>query len=77
MKVDIYGTPTCSYCKQAVSLCETRNIDYSYTDVSDKENLKILEDRVGAKVKFVPQIFLNDQYVNNGFNGLVQELAKN
>jgi glutaredoxin len=58
-------------------LCETKSIDYDYIDVDDSANMRILEERVGGKVRSVPQIFINGQLIPSGFTGLKQELAKN
>ncbi len=77
MKIEIYGAGWCTSCKQAVTLCEARSIQYEYIDIDDTANLRLLEQRVGSKVRSVPQIFLNGQIVPDGFNGLKQELAKN
>lgn len=76
MKVEIYGTQSCTYCKQAVSLCESNSIEYSYTDVGNAESLNSLTERMGTRPRTVPQIFLNGTYLPGGFNGLKQELAK-
>lgn len=75
MKIDIYGAEWCGFCKQAVALCESKAIQYNYIDIDDSLNLKNLEERIGNKVKSVPQIFIDDRLVN-GFTGLKQELAK-
>jgi len=77
MKIEIYGAEWCSFCKSAVSLCESKGLQYDYIDIDDSKNLKLLEERIGVKVKSVPQIFLDGQHVPGGFNGLKQELAKN
>lgn len=77
MKVEIYGAEWCGPCKQAKMLCETKSIDYDYIDVDDSANMRILEERVGGKVRSVPQIFINGQLIPSGFIGLKQELAKN
>jgi glutaredoxin len=77
MKIEIYGAEWCGYCKQAVSLCETRSIEFDYIDIDDSANMRVLEERVGSKVRSVPQIFMNGQLVPGGFTGLKQELAKN
>ena len=76
MKVEIYGTESCTYCKQAVSLCESMDVQYEYINVRDGANLSILESRIGSKVRTVPQIFKDGQYLPDGFFGLQQELAK-
>ena len=77
MKIEIYGAEWCNFCKQAVSLCESKAVIYEYIDIDETANLRILEERMGSKVRTVPQIFLNGNLVPGGFNGLQQELAKN
>jgi len=77
MKAEIYGASWCTYCKHAVSLCVSKGIQYDYIDVDDEINLKKLEERMGGKVKSVPQIFLDGIFIPGGFTGLKQELAKN
>lgn len=76
MKVEIYGATWCASCKQAVQLCESRSIDYDYIDIDETSNLRTLEERTGAKVRTVPQIFLDGTLVAGGFAGLQQELAR-
>lgn len=76
MKVEIYGAEWCSFCKQAVRLCESQSIQFDYIDIDDTENLRSLENRLGSKVRSVPQIFLNGQHLPAGYTGLQQELAK-
>lgn len=77
MKVEIYGAEWCSFCKQAVTLCESNAVSYDYIDIDDTSNLRALEERVGNKVRSVPQIFLDGKHVTGGYTGLQQELAKN
>lgn len=76
MKVEIYGTAWCHFCKEAKGLCEGKSIQYDYIDVDDTANLRLLEERIGTKVRSVPQIFLDGQLVANGYTGLKQELSK-
>ena len=76
MQVEIYGAEWCTFCKNAVKLCETRNIEYKYIDIDDTANLRSLEERVGSKIKTVPQIFLDGSLVPGGFTGFQQELSK-
>jgi glutaredoxin len=77
MKVEIYGAEWCTFCKQAVRLCETKAVSFDYIDIDDTANLRLLEERVGGKVRAVPQIFVDGQHVPSGYTGLQQELAKN
>lgn len=77
MKIEIYGAEWCSFCKQAVSLCESKAMLYDYIDIDETANLRMLEERMGSKVRTVPQIFMDGNLVPGGFSGLQQELAKN
>lgn len=70
MKIEIYGAHWCSFCNEAVSLCKSKAIDYEYIDVDDTANLRSLEERIGAKVRSVPQIFCEGELVQGGFGGL-------
>lgn len=70
MQVEIYGTAWCASCQTAKKLCETKDIEYTYTDVDDTLSLKKLEERLGHKVKSVPQIFLDGTHLINGFSEL-------
>ena len=76
MKVEIYGAEWCTTCKQAKQICETRDIEYDYIDIDDTVNLRSLEERIGNKVRSVPQIFLDGTYVPGGYAGFQQELAR-
>lgn len=76
MKVEIYGAEWCTFCKQAVKLCESKAVAYDYIDVDETANLRMLEERIGGRVKSVPQIFLDGNLIKGGFGGLQQELAK-
>lgn len=77
MTIEIYGAEWCGFCKQAVSLCESKAVEYTYIDIDDSANLRSLEQRLGAKPKSVPQIFMDDRHLSGGFTGLQAELAKN
>jgi glutaredoxin len=77
MKIEIYGAEWCNFCKQAVSLCESKSIEYDYIDVDDSANMRQLEERLGSKARTVPQIFKDGLLVPGGFTGLRQELANN
>jgi glutaredoxin len=76
MKIEIYGAEWCGFCKQAVSLCKTKSIDFEYIDVDDSANRRMLEERLGARVKSIPQIFKDGQLISGGYTGLKQELTK-
>lgn len=70
MKVEIYGASWCVVCKNAVELCKNNNIDYEYIDVDITTNLRSLEERLGAQVRSVPQIFVDSQHIPEGMREL-------
>lgn len=76
MTVEIFGAEWCTFCKQAVILCESKNMQYDYIDIDETSNLKILEEKIGNKVKSIPQIFINGTLIPGGYSGLKQELEK-
>jgi glutaredoxin len=76
MKIEIYGAEWCTFCKQAVDLCESNSLEFSYFDIDKSTNLKTLEERMGTKVKTIPQIFKNGEFLPGGYTGLRQELTK-
>lgn len=67
MNVEIFGTKTCVYCKQAAALCESKSIDYTYVDLVDKEQVNELEQRIGESVRTVPVILVDDTKLPNGY----------
>jgi glutaredoxin 3 len=75
MLVEIYGADWCTFCKDAVKLCESKSIEYKYIDVDDTANRVSLEERMGEKVRTVPQIFVDDKFLPGGYSGLTKELA--
>lgn len=71
MHVEIYGTPHCTFCKQAVKLCEANNLEMTYIDLSTApEQRPVLEERVGGPVRTVPQIFVDGLHLPGGFMDL-------
>lgn len=72
--IEIYGTSACQYCKDAQLLCVARNQDYKYRQVDvDLDSLTELEERLGQRVRQVPQIFMNGEYVG-GYTELKEKL---
>lgn len=61
----IFGKENCNYCTLAKALLDNNDIDYSYKDVTDENDMKLLLDlaeMTGVVVKTVPQIFIADDY---------------
>ena len=76
MKIEIYGAEWCAFCKDAITLCKSKSLSFEYFDIDVSTNLKTLEERVGSKVRTVPQIFKDGEFLPGGFTGLKQELSK-
>ncbi len=56
MKVTVYGTPTCTYCKIAKEFLKESDIEFDYVDVSSsEERINELMSKTGGK-KCVPVI---------------------
>lgn len=48
MKVTIYSTPTCPYCKQTKAFYDENNVEYTDVDVSsDEDKAKEMIDKSG------------------------------
>ena len=61
----VFGKENCSYCTLTKALLDNNDIDYSYKDVTDANEMKLLLDlaeMIGVVVKTVPQIFIADDY---------------
>jgi len=74
MKVEIYGAEWCSYCKQAVQLCESNGLQYDYIDIDKSTNLQSLTDRLGSKPRTVPQIFIDGKHTPGGYNEFLKSI---
>lgn len=73
MNVTIYGSPSCSSCKNAVALCEERGIVWDYIDLSTKpEAMMEVSKKIGS-FKSVPQIFVDGRHVG-GLKGFIEDL---
>lgn len=72
--VEIYGTSACQWCKEAQLLCIAQNLDYTYHQVDVKpEKLDELEERLGKRVRTVPQVFQDGAYIG-GYSELKEKL---
>ena len=61
----VFGKENCNYCTLAKALLDNNDIDYSYKDVTDENEMKLLLDLAevtGVVVKSVPQIFIAQDY---------------
>lgn len=73
-KIEVYGSPICSYCSAAKIILEKKGLDYNDVVVStDPAALAEMQRRSGHDS--VPQIFINDRPIG-GFDELY-ELEQN
>ena len=74
MKIEIFGAVWCGPCKQLKQLCESKSMQYQYYDIDNEDDLDILEERLGTKVRSIPQVFLDGQLITS--SELKKELEK-
>lgn len=70
MQAEIYGSPNCAYCKQAMFLCETEGIEYDYfCMIKDFDKAIKASERAGVAFRSAPQVFIDGKHVG-GFTDL-------
>ena len=62
MQVTIYSKPNCPFCDRAKEWFRDYGIPFVVYDVTNKEYLSSLKERV-PDVKTVPQIFLDNEHI--------------
>ena len=70
----VYGKPNCQGCDQAKALLESKGLGYEYVDVMKTPSAQALFREKGFRS--VPQIFLNGEHIEGGFEGLKKKLEK-
>ncbi|MFK7839034.1 MAG: glutaredoxin 3 [Bdellovibrionales bacterium] len=62
-KVEIYYWTTCPYCTRALSLLDSKNVEYTgYNITGDEAARAKMIERTGGP-KSVPQIFIDDNHI--------------
>ncbi len=77
MKVVVFGSEFCPYCKRAVALLKKHNAAYTYIDTATEEGDRqrsILSKKY--KHSTIPLILVNDQFVG-GFDDLKRKVDAN
>ena len=63
MKIKIYSTPTCPYCKAAKAFLKEKNIDFEDIDVSSNEKgLEEMKKKTGGEIG-VPVIDVDGEII--------------
>ena len=73
MRTLVYGKANCPFCAQAKDELEMRGVHYEYIDL--EEIGKTAAEVTGRKVKTVPQIYIEGQYVG-GYDELMEHFNK-
>lgn len=71
MKVTIYGTTYCGYCRRAEDLLRRKGIAFDYIDVTNDPDARVELIERGDGRRTVPVIFIDDEPI-----GGYQELAR-
>jgi glutaredoxin 3 len=71
--IEIYGTPTCGFCRRAKLLAERYGITTEYKDITFEKFEQELKERADFEYKTVPQIWWNNRYIG-GYNELATEI---
>jgi glutaredoxin len=74
MTAEVYGSPTCGYCRRAKSLLEAKGIPYREFIVGEDISGEELTKKIGKPALTVPQIFLDGEYIG-GYTALVGRLG--
>lgn len=67
MKIVIYTTKTCPFCRAAKDLLRSKNLPFEEVDVSEGDTFESLITKTGWKT--VPQIFIDGKLIG-GFEEL-------
>jgi len=71
MNVKIYSTKTCGYCRLAKDWFDSNNINYDEILLDNQQAMaEFKEDCPGLKT--VPQIFVLNQLIDGGYDGLME-----
>lgn len=75
MKVEIFGSDWCVPCRNAKKLCEEKQLEYTFNDISSNgEALEEIKRRLGKSPATIPQIFIDGNHIG-GFNEFQQTLG--
>ena len=67
----IYSKNNCPFCTKAKALLELKGIEY--TEVNIEQDADARKRIVDAGLRTVPQIYINEQLLPGGYNGLASQ----
>ena len=74
-KIEIYTRYACTYCDNAKSFFQSKNLPYIEYNVHDNPNLLEIMLKKSNGQKTMPQIFIDDYHIG-GFDNLVKMINK-
>lgn len=67
--ITVYSKESCAFCEQAKQYLESNNIEYTEVDIEN--NKKAREWILEQGHRSVPQIYIDNELIEGGYNGLV------
>ena len=69
--ITIYSKSNCAFCQKAKALLEIKGI--TYAEVNIEQDTDARQRLVEAGVRSVPQIFVDNEMLPGGYNGLANQ----
>jgi glutaredoxin 3 len=69
--IKVYSKNNCPFCTKAKALLEIKGIEY--TEVNIEQDADARQRIVDAGLRTVPQIYINEQLLTGGYNGLASQ----
>jgi len=69
--IKLYSKNNCPFCTRAKALLESKDI--SYTEINIEQDTDARKRIVDAGLRTVPQIYINEQLLPGGYNGLASQ----
>jgi glutaredoxin 3 len=69
--IKVYSKNNCPFCTKAKALLEIKGI--KYTEVNIEQDADARKRIVDAGLRTVPQIYINEQLLPGGYNGLADQ----
>lgn len=66
--ITIYGKPSCGYCNMSKTLCETKNVEYTYKELDVDYDADQFQE-LFPNARTFPQIIVDEETIG-GFNEL-------
>ena len=72
--ITVYSKNNCPYCTRAKALLELNDIEYTEINIEQDSNAR--KRIVEAGLRTVPQIYINEELLPGGYNGLASQTTE-